>query len=221
MGSAEATAYDPRVMRHLLAGIHAFQRDGFRSQRSLMERLAVDGQRPQIALVSCSDSRVLPEMFTQAAPGDIFLVRNAGNIVPPPVGDDAPGEVASLEFAVEVLGVRDVVVCGHTHCGAVDAILHPETIAGLPNLERWLLSSQETGRIVRERYAHLDGDALMRVAVGEHVLVQLEHLRELPFIARRLGEPDFAIHGWVYDIKTGTVHVYDVDADEFRPLAAD
>ncbi|ADB49181.1 carbonic anhydrase [Conexibacter woesei] len=206
-------------MRNLLAGIHDFQREGFRSQRTLMERLAVEGQRPQIALVSCSDSRVLPEMFTQAAPGDIFLVRNAGNIVPAAtVANGAPGEAASLEFAVEVLGVRDVVVCGHTHCGAVDAILNPETIAGLPNLERWLLSSQETGRIVRERYGHLEGDSLMRVAVAEHVLVQLEHLRALPFIARRLEEPDFAIHGWVYDIVTGEVVVYDVDAGRFRDL---
>jgi carbonic anhydrase len=204
-------------MRNLLAGIHDFKREGFRSQRSLMERLAVDGQRPQVALVSCSDSRVLPEMFTQAAPGDIFLVRNAGNIVPA-AGGDAPGEAASLEFAVEVLGVRDVVVCGHTHCGAVNAILRPETLAGLPTLEQWLLSSQETGRIVRERYSHLEGDALMRVAVGEHVLVQLEHLRSLPFIARRLKEPDFGIHGWVYDIKSGEVMVYDVERDAFVPL---
>lgn len=208
-------------MRDLLAGVHAFKRDAFHSQRPLMERLAIEGQRPQIALVSCSDSRVLPEMFTQAAPGDIFLVRNAGNMVPAPdEAGDSPGEAASLEFAVEVLGVRDVVVCGHTHCGAVAAILEPESIAGLPNLERWLLSSQETGRIVKERYAHLSGDALMRVAVGEHVLVQLEHLRALPFIERRLAEPDFAIHGWVYDIATSEVLVYDVDADEFRPLAA-
>lgn len=204
-------------MRNLLRGIHDFQRDGFRSRQTLMERLAVEGQRPQIALVSCSDSRVLPEMFTQAAPGDIFLVRNAGNIVPVGGGEN-PGEAASLEFAVEVLGVRDVVVCGHTHCGAVDAILHPETIAGLPTLEQWLLSSQETGRIVRERYSHLEGEALMRVAVAEHVLVQLEHLRTLPFIARRLSEPDFAIHGWVYDIRTGEVVVYDVEADAFLPL---
>jgi carbonic anhydrase len=204
-------------MRNLLAGIHDFKREGFRSQRTLMERLAIDGQRPQIALVSCSDSRVLPEMFTQAAPGDIFLVRNAGNIVPAS-GGDAPGEAASLEFAVEVLGVRDVVVCGHTHCGAVDAIMHPETLAGLPTLEQWLLSSQETGRLVRERYSHLEGEALMRVAVAEHVLVQLEHLRTLPFIARRLQEPDFAIHGWVYDIRTSEVLVYDVDVDRFVPL---
>ncbi|HEY4278168.1 MAG TPA: carbonic anhydrase [Conexibacter sp.] len=204
-------------MRNLLAGIHSFQQEGFQSQRTLMERLAVEGQRPQIALVSCSDSRVLPEMFTQAAPGDIFLVRNAGNIVPAN-GGDAPGEAASLEFAVEVLGVRDVVVCGHTHCGAVDAILHPEKIAGMETLERWLLSSQETGRIVRERYAHLDGEAKMRVAVAEHVLVQLEHLRSLPFIASRLAEPDFAIHGWVYDIATGEVLVYDPAADAFAGL---
>ncbi|MBB4665032.1 carbonic anhydrase [Conexibacter arvalis] len=205
-------------MRDLLRGIHDFKRDGLKSRRGLMERLAVEGQRPQIALVSCSDSRVLPEMFTQAAPGDIFLVRNAGNIVPVG-GNDSPGEAASLEFAVEVLGVRDIVVCGHTHCGAVDAILHPETIAGLPTLEKWLLSSQETGQIVRERYSHLEGEALMRVAVGEHVLVQLQHLRRLPFIASRLPEPDFSIHGWVYDIKTGEVQVYDVDQDRFVPLA--
>ncbi len=204
-------------MRNLLAGIHRFQREGFGSHRTLMRRLVDEGQRPQIALVSCSDSRVLPEMFTQAAPGDIFLVRNAGNIVPAD-GGDAPGEAASLEFAVEVLGVRDVVVCGHTHCGAVNAILHPETLRGLPTLERWLLASQETGTIMRERYGHLEGEALMRAAVGEHVLVQLEHLRRLPFIARRLQEPGFAVHGWVYDIETSEVQVYDVDADAFRPL---
>lgn len=206
-------------MRNLLTGIHDFQTGAFESRRTLMERLAVEGQRPQIALVSCSDSRVLPEMFTQAAPGDIFLVRNAGNIVPAE-GGDAPGEAASLEFAVEVLGVRDVVVCGHTHCGAVNAILHPETLAGLPTLEQWLLSSQETGRIVKERYAHLEGEPLMRVAVAEHVLVQLEHLRSLPFIARRLQEPDFAIHGWLYDIRTSEVFVYDAARDAFLPLEA-
>jgi len=204
-------------MRNLLRGIHDFQTGAFESRRSLMERLAVEGQRPQIALVSCSDSRVLPEMFTQAAPGDIFLVRNAGNIVPA-AGGDAPGEAASLEFAVEVLGVRDIVVCGHTHCGAVNAILHPETLAGLPTLEQWLLASQETGRIVGERYGHLEGEALMRVAVAEHVLVQLEHLRGLPFIARRLQEPDFAIHGWLYDIRTSEVFVYDAAREAFQPL---
>jgi len=206
-------------MRGLLAGIHAFQRDAFGSQKALMERLVAEGQRPQIVLVSCSDSRVLPEMFTQAAPGDVFLVRNAGNIVPSPeAAQDAPGEAASIEFGVEVLGVRDVVVCGHTHCGAVEAILEPERIAGLPNLERWLLASQETGRIVRERYGHLRGERLMRVAVGEHVRVQLDHLSRLPFIARRIAAGELAIHGWVYDIRTGEVFVYDVDADEFRLL---
>lgn len=205
-------------MRNLLAGLHTFRSEGFGNHRSLMERLAVDGQRPQIALVSCSDSRVLPEMFTQAAPGDIFLVRNAGNIVPLPYLDSAPAAAASLEFAIEVLGVRDVVVCGHTHCGAVEAILRPGMLAGLPNLEKWLLRSQETGQIVKERYSHLEGEELMRVAVGTHVLVQLQHLRGLPFIASRLDEPDFGVHGWVYDIVSGEVQAYDVESDEFRPL---
>src|SRR5690606_17147690 len=114
------------------------------------------------------------------------------------------------EFGVEVLGVRDVVVCGHTHCGAVQAILEPERSAGLPNLERWLLGAQDTGRIVRERYLHLSGERLLRVAVGEHVRVQLDHLARLPFIARRIAAGELAIHGWVYDIRTGDVFVYDV-----------
>lgn len=205
-------------MRNLLAGIHAFQRDGFGNQRALLERLADEGQRPQIALVSCSDSRVLPEMFTQAAPGDIFLIRNAGNIVPVD-GGAVPSEAGSLEFAVEVLGVRDVVVCGHTHCGAIEAILEPERVAGLPSLARWLRASEETREIVSARYRHLSGEELRRVAVGEHVLVQLKHLRTLPFIAARLSEPDFGIHGWVYDMRTSQVQVYDVAAEAFRPLA--
>jgi carbonic anhydrase len=202
-------------MRALIQGVQRFHRKVFRARRGQFERLA-RGQRPEVLFITCSDSRIDPGLLTQSEPGDLFVLRNAGNIIPP--RGASAGEEATIEFAVDGLGVRDVVVCGHSHCGAIKGLLNPEEIAGLPAVARWLGLAGATRRKVREKYGHLDGDRLISAAVQENVLVQIEHLRTLPSVAARLASGDLRLHGWVYTIESGEVLAYDPARGRFLPL---
>jgi carbonic anhydrase len=204
-------------MQRLIEGIHEFQRDHFRPLQQLFEELSA-GQSPETLFITCSDSRIVPTLLTQTRPGELFLVRNAGNLVPPH-GAGSGGEGATVEYAVAALGVRDVIVCGHSHCGAMKALLAPEQLEGLPTVAAWLQHAETTRRIMRENYRHLDGQALLTATVEENVLVQLEHLRTLPSVAARLRRGDLHLHGWVYKIETGEVFAYDAAAGQFAPVA--
>ena len=205
-------------MQRLIHGIHRFQAEDFGPLRRLFEEL-VEGQRPETLFVTCSDSRIDPNLLTRSRPGDLFILRNAGNIVPPH-GAAPNGEAATIEFAVAALGVREIVLCGHTHCGAVQGLLHPEQVASLPAMAAWLAHAAPTRRIMDEHYGHLvDPDARLTAAVGENVLVQLEHLRTLPSVAARLARGDLRLYGWVYHIGSGRVFAYDSHAEEFVPVA--
>jgi len=206
-------------MHHLIRGIHAFRAGYFATNRPLFQRLADDGQDPVAALLTCADSRVVPSLMTDTAPGELFVVRNAGNIVPPHEPGTTGGEAASLEYAVEVLGVRDVIVCGHTGCGAIAAVLDPESARDTELVGGWVDHAARTREIIAADYATLAGDERLTAAVEENVLVQLEHLRGYPFIERRLGQEDFALHGWVYDLSTGEVFAYDPASEDFLPMA--
>ena len=168
-------------MQKLEAGIHHFQANYFASNRRLFEKLAAGGQRPETLFITCCDSRVVPNLIMTAAPGDLFIVRNVGNIVPAVERGVAGGVSAAIEYAVEVLEVASVIVCGHTNCGAIDAILHPERVAHLPFVARWLAGSSRIPSLIDERYGHLEGEARMMAAVEENVLLQLESLRSFPF----------------------------------------
>src|SRR6185436_18450464 len=136
--------------------------------------------------ITCCDSRVVPTLITTAAPGELFIVRNVGNIVPSVERGVLGGISAAIECAVELLEVGHVIVCGHTNCGAIDAILHPERAEHLPFVSRWLAESSRIPRLIEERYGYLEGEARMTAAVQENVLVQLENLRSFDFVARRL-----------------------------------
>jgi carbonic anhydrase len=203
-------------MLKLVKGIHQFRSQVFGSQRELFERLA-HGQRPETLFITCSDSRVNPNLITQTGPGDLFIMRNAGNIIPP-YGAGLGGEAATIEYAVSVLGVTDVIVCGHSHCGAMDALLHPEQVAKLPAVQQFLVHAETTRRIIREKYQHLSGQELQRATVKENVLVQLEQLRTHPAVAARLAEGQLHLHGWVYRIETGEVVAYSADEGDFVPM---
>jgi carbonic anhydrase len=200
-------------MQKLVQGIHHFQANVFRPQREWFERLA-DVQRPLALFVTCSDSRVNPNLITQTDPGELFIVRNAGNIVPP--HSPAPGgEEATIEFAVAELGIKDVIVCGHTRCGAMKGLLNPDGLADLPAVRHWLGHADATRRIIREKYAHLSDLPLLTVAAQENVLVQLEHLRTHPAVAAGLARGDLKLHGWVYKIETGDVFAFDPATGQF------
>ncbi len=203
-------------MQKLVQGIHRFQTDSFQPLQGLFERLA-KGQNPETLFITCSDSRIDPNLLTKSEPGELFIVRNAGNIVPPH-GGTSGGEVASIEFAVVGLGVRDIIICGHSQCGAMKALLHPEMLTPLPAMAAWLKHAETTGRIVQENYQHLEGDQLLNATIEENVIVQLEHLRTLPSVASRLVRGDLHLHGWVYKFETGQVFAFDRSSGQFVPI---
>ena len=204
-------------MQKLIQGIHQFQEENFRPLQGLFEQLS-KGQNPETLFITCSDSRIDPNMLTRSQPGDLFILRNAGNIVPPH-GAANGGEAATIEFAVAGLGVKDIIICGHSHCGAMKGLLQPEMVEPLPAVSLWLSHAETTRRIVRDNYGHLDGDRLVTATVEENVLVQLENLRTLPAVASRLVKGDLHLHGWVYKIETGEVFAYDSTNGQFIPVA--
>lgn len=204
-------------MQKLIQGIHQFQEEDFRPLQGLFEQLS-KGQNPETLFITCSDSRIDPNRLTRSQPGDLFILRNAGNIVPAH-GAANGGEAATIEFAVAALGVKDIIICGHSHCGAMKGLLHPEMVAALPAVSSWLSHAETTRRIVQENYQHLEGDQLVTATVEENVLVQLENLRTLPAVASRLVKGDLHLHGWVYKLETGEVFGYDFSDGQFVPVA--
>ena len=203
-------------MQKLIQGIHRFQQENFRPLQGLFEQLS-KGQNPETLFITCSDSRIDPNLLTRSNPGDLFILRNAGNIVPPH-GAASGGEAATIEFAVAALNVKDIIICGHSHCGAMRGLLQPEQVASLPAVSSWLGYAEKTRRIVRDNYGHLDGERLLTATVEENVLVQLEILRTLPPIASRLAQGDLHLHGWVYKIQSGEVFAYDMPCGQFVPV---
>jgi carbonic anhydrase len=205
-------------MQKLVQGVHAFQSQYFSKHKKLFKKLA-EGQNPETLFITCSDSRVVPHLITDTQPGDLFLVRNIGNVVPHP---SLPGgTAAAVEYAVEVLGVQNVVVCGHTLCGAMRSLLEPETIAKLPFVKKWVDQTENVRAIVRERYSHLTGNELLTAAVEENVLVQLEHLREFTFVSDRLDKGALRLAGWVFKLETGEVFEFEPEAGQFLAIGAD
>src|SRR5262245_7184396 len=133
-------------MQKLVQGIHKFQTNYFSSQQELFQRLA-KGQSPETLFITCSDSRISPTLLTQTGPGDLFVLRNAGNIVPPYRASNG-GEGATIEYAIHALGVKDIVVCGHSHCGAMKGLLHPEDLGDMPTVRDWLLHAEATRWVI-------------------------------------------------------------------------
>jgi len=204
-------------MQKLIEGIHHFQKTMFDTQKSLFERLA-KGQQPLALFITCSDSRVDPNLLTQTEPGELFVLRNAGNIVPP-YGTIAGGEAATIEYAVAVLKVKDIIICGHSLCGAMGGLLHPDQLEGLSAVKDWLTHAQETARIIEEKYSHLSEEKdRLTAAVEENVLVQLDNLRTHPSVGEASSRGELTIHGWTYRFETGQVFSYEAQQGQFLPI---
>jgi len=204
-------------MEKLVQGVHHFQNELFAEQKELFERLTTDGQSPETLFITCSDSRIDPNLLTQSQPGDLFIIRNAGNIVPPH-GPNPGGTQATIEYAVSVIGVKRIIVCGHSKCGAMQALLNPESTADLPSVSHWLSHAEATRRIMKENYGHLEGEACLIATTEENVLNQIENLCTHPAVAARLARRDLTIHAWVYKIETGEVFSYNPTEEQFLPL---
>lgn len=203
-------------MHKLHHGLHQFRTEIHEPNEEFFGALA-KGQNPDVLFITCSDSRVVPNLLTQTDPGQLFTIRNAGNIVPVH-GDYVSGEEATIEFALEALNIKNIVVCGHTKCGAMTGVLKPEILATMPSVEKWLAGASKSKKIVEEHYPDLDFDGQHSVIVQENVLMQLENVRLLPCVARRIWKREIELHGWVYDIETGDVFIYDPIEEEFLPI---
>ncbi len=203
-------------MEKVLKGLMKFQREVFSKKKKLFASLSQQ-QTPSVLFVTCSDSRIDPSLLTQTDPGAIFIIRNAGNLIPA-YGAAIGGSTATIEYGVAVLKVKDIIICGHTDCGAMKGLLHPEKLQNLPAVKAWLQHAEATVRIVKDHYAHLKDEALFAATIRENVLVQLDHLRTHPAVATRLRRGDLRLHGWVYSIGTGDVWVYDEQKKDFINL---
>src|SRR5262245_30379256 len=209
-------------MQRLIEGVHRFRADEFGRYRALFKELSADGQNPHTLFITCSDSRVIAELITQSKPGDLFVVKNVGNIVPPAnVEGSTNSTAAAIEFAVEVLKVSDIVVCGHSHCGAMAALLGQEPIpAGLRHLAAWLELAAPVRNALKSHYGYLTEPEYLRTAAcEENVLFGLENLQSYPSVRERLSRGTLHLHAWYYEIATGALHVYDPDFKQFAPLA--
>jgi carbonic anhydrase len=203
-------------MHRIINGVRRFQEDVFPAQRARFAELA-RGQRPAVLFVTCSDSRVHPNLLTQTDPGDLFILRNAGNIIPP-YGVGTASESATVEYAVSVLNVADIVVCGHTHCGAMQALMNPEKVAQLPAVAEWLRCAETTRRVALNGNPPDDSAAALLALSERNVMVQLDNLRTHPAVAAGLAHGTVHVHGWVYDIEHGGVTCYSTDAGRFVDL---
>lgn len=203
-------------MSNLVSGIKKFQREVYPAKRDLFEKLAL-GQQPSTLLITCSDSRVMPELLTQTEPGEMFVIRNAGNIVPA-YGGGTGGVTATVEYAVAVLRVNQVIICGHSDCGAMKAALQPDVVSSLPAVAAWLRHADAAREVIRQTAADLDGAALLNVMIRQNVLAQIANLKTHPPVAGRLAKGDLAIQGWVYDIAAGNIEAYDPQQRAFVPL---
>lgn len=203
-------------MQKLIEGLHHFQQNVFGTQQELFQRLS-EGQSPETLFITCSDSRINPNLLTQTEPGELFILRNAGNLVPP-YSPHPGGESATIEFAVQGLAVKDVIVCGHSHCGAMDGLMNPETLLDFPALSRWLEHAEVTRRVVMDLYSSKTAAELLNLAIQENVLAQMENLRTHPSVAAALAVGRLRIHGWVYKIETGDIFGYQPEAGQFVPV---
>lgn len=207
-------------MNELIGRVYGFEKTVFPNQSDLYTKLATHGQSPKALMISCADSRVVPEHIVQAAPGDLFVCRNAGNIVPP-FAQKNGGVSSTVEYAVVALGVRDIIICGHSDCGAMKAVADPSLLAGMPNVAAWLNHVDAAQQVVEHGYPEMDETSRLHVISLENVVAQIAHLRTHPSVAAGIARGEIALHGWFVDIHAGQVLGLDGDTGRFVPLRED
>lgn len=204
-------------MDHVISGVAKFQKEVYPGKKATFQKLA-NGQNPEVLFITCSDSRIDPNLVTQTGPGELFICRNAGNVVPPH-SNQTGGMTASIEFAVAALGVSHIVICGHTDCGAMKGALNPDALSGLPHVKEWLGHCRVASEVVKERCGHdeLSHEHLEEVT-QENVVQQMQHLRTHPSVAAKIATGQVKLHGWVYNIESGDVLCYDEKTGKFEAM---
>lgn len=204
------------ALKNIVEGFHRFRTEVFPQQKDFYRALA-SGQRPRAMFITCADSRIVPELITQSSPGDLFVTRNVGNVVPP-YGQINGGVSTAIEYAVAALGVHHIIVCGHSDCGAMKAVLDPPTLKSMPTVKAWLRHAEVAKIVMQENRCSCAGREPLEVLTEENVVAQLDHLRTHPSVAARLASGQLFIHGWVYSIETAEIKAYDAEQGCFRPL---
>lgn len=203
-------------MDQIIEGVFQFQEHIYPKQRELFHRLA-KRQEPKVLFLTCADSRIDPTLLTQSPPGRLFICRNIGNIVPPHGTPDG-GVATVMEYAIDVLGIEHIIICGHSDCGAIKGLLNPNDDQKMPTVTAWLRYAEAARRIGILLHEDKSGEELVRAVTEQNVIAQLNNLRTYPEVAAPLAARKLAVHGWYYDIGSGAVHVYDVGRDCFVPL---
>ena len=203
-------------MQKLIKGLHKFQTEVFSSQKDFFQNL-VKGQHPEILFITCSDSRINPNLVTSADPGELFIARNAGNIVP--LYGVGGSEAATIEFAIGVLEVNHIIVCGHTHCGAIEAAIDAEKTVQLPSLQAWIATHiRPTLQFVEQNYPSASPQAFGNILLQEHVLQQIENLKSHPVISKGLLDHTVTLHAWIYDLQHGGILSFNARDGQFERI---
>ncbi|ATZ11568.1 carbonic anhydrase [Erwinia amylovora] len=203
-------------MQHIVEGFLNFQKDIFPEQKELFRSLA-SGQNPKALFISCSDSRLVPELVTQQDPGQLFVIRNAGNIVPS-FGPEPGGVSATIEYAVVALGVSDIVICGHSNCGAMKAIATCQCLKPMPAVEHWLRYA-DAAKAVIEQKTYASEEDKVNAMVQENVIAQLNNIKTHPSVAVGLRNNALRLHGWFYDIESSVIRALDKNSKQFVLLS--
>ena len=203
-------------MPKIANGIVRFKREVYEQKKELFDQLA-KGQHPEALFITCSDSRIDPNLLVQTEPGELFIIRNAGNIVPPH-NNFTGGVTASIEYAVAVLNIKHIIICGHSSCGAMLGVLNPQSVESLPHVSQWLSYARAAKQIVDERLGDASDEERLRALIQENVLLQLTHLKTHPHVAAKYAVGALQLHGWHYDIGQGEVSAYDEAQGRFVPV---
>jgi carbonic anhydrase len=215
----EESGMSDEVLEHLKEGIRKFRAEVYPAQEQQYRRVMSEPQSPHALIITCADSRIQTHALTQADPGDVFVTRNIGNMVPA-YGEMLGGVSAVLEFAVSAMGVEHIVVCGHSECGAMKALLEPESVEGMPTVKAWLRNAKEAlaaARAIQQKRGGTEGD-LLRLVTEQNVLLQMRHVASHPSVAEAMAEKKLTISGWVYDIAEGTVRICANGGERFEEV---
>jgi len=205
------------VRERLKEGIRRFRTEVYPERKEAYAKAEAEPQKPHTLIVACADSRIDPGMITQSDPGDLFVTRNIGNLVPT-YGEMLGGVSAVLEYAVLALKVQHVVICGHTDCGAMKALMNPEQLERMPTVRRWLHNAEAALSVARELES---SDDFLMSLTKQNVLMQMTHAKTHPSVAGALARGELVMSGWVYEIGSGNVLIYDQDREAFEPVVAE
>lgn len=203
-------------MEKLIKGLHFFQKEVFPIHKDFFQDLT-KGQSPETLFISCSDSRINPNLVTSTDPGDLFILRNAGNIIPPYTIDS--GEAATIEFAVNELKVSHVILCGHSYCGAIESVFALEKLSNQPSLYNWIAQNiAPTLTFVTTNYPTVDHAAQKEILLQEHVLRQIENLKTHPAVNAAMENHTLTLHAWIYIFEAADIFSYNLQEGQFERI---